>query len=205
MTSDSRTQRKLIYSVLVSLDGFINGPNGELDWHVVDDEFLQFVNDLQLGVDTSLFGRKMYQTMTYWDTADQNETLSSDELAFADQWNQQERIIFSSTLEAVSGNARLAQGSLEEEIRTLKEQDGKNIEIGGAALASHAINLGLVDEFHLFVQPVLVGNGTSAFQEVTSRPRLYLADYHVFRSGVVFHRYLRTDTPDSTREIDDTP
>ncbi len=198
MTTQALAGRKLSYSILVSLDGFINGPNGELDWHVVEEEFLQFVNEQQSTVDTFLFGRRMYEVMAYWDTAEQDKTLSEGDRAFARRWNQQEKIVFSSSLGSVRGNARLAEGTLEEEILNLKARDGSDIEIGGATLAAEAINLGLVDEYHLFVQPVLVGSGTRAFPAAPSQQRLQLVGSHSFRSGVIYHHYRRLDS-ESTR------
>jgi dihydrofolate reductase len=187
----SQSTRKLIYSLLVSLDGFINGPGGELSGRGVDREFMQFVNEQQVPVDTSLFGRKMYQVMKFWDTAEDIEQLSDVELEFARQWNRQEKVVFSRTNQTVEGNARLATGSLEEEIQALKATPGGNIEIGGANLASQAIALDLVDEYGLFVQPFFTGGGTRFFPEHGPDILLERTGFHQFASGMVYLRYSR--------------
>lgn len=191
MHPSSPATRKIVYSCLVSLDGFINGPNGELDWHVIDSEFMNHVAEQQASIDTSLFGRRMYQEMVFWDSPGDPELLSEAEREFSQRWIQQEKIVFSRTLEAVQGNARLAKGSLEDEIRTLKSVAGGDIEIGGAELASQAVTLDLVDEYQFYVQPALTGGGTRCFLAPGQRAALTLEDIHTFSSGVVFMHYTR--------------
>jgi len=181
--------RKVIYGMFVSLDGFIEGPNRELDWQIVDEQLHRFANDLQSETGTYLFGRRMYEVMAYWETADQN--LSSPEyvLEFARNYKRIPKIVFSRTLEQVQGNARLVRADLVEEIGKLKTQPGKNLEVGGADLASTLIKLGLIDEYHVFIHPVVLGSGTPFFPSLDKSINLRLVETRTFGSGVVYLRY----------------
>jgi dihydrofolate reductase len=181
--------RKVIYSMLVSLDGFIEGPNRELDWHVIDEELHRFINDQQSEFDTYLYGRRLYEVMTYWETADQNPASPAYELEFARIWQSMPKIVFSKTLEQVQGNARLVRDNIVEEVTKLKQQPGKNMDLGGPNLASTFMQLGLIDEYRLFIQPVIVGSGTSFFPALADKINLQLVDTHTFGSGVVYLRY----------------
>jgi dihydrofolate reductase len=187
----SKTMRTVIYSMLVSLDGYIAGPNGEIAGHGVDEEFHTFANDLQHRIDTYLFGRRMYEVMSYWDTVGDDPNVEEVEREFAHLWSQKLKIVFSSTLESINGNARFAESDLEEEIARLRSQPGRDIAIGGATLAASAIERDLVDEFWLFVQPVLVGGGTPYFPSLNRPLQLQLAETRSFGSGVVYLRYTR--------------
>ncbi len=181
--------RKVIYSMLVSLDGFIEGPNRELDWHIIDEEFHQFVNDQQREFDACLYGRRMYEVMRYWETADTNPSAPAYELEFARIWKKMPKIVFSKTLEQVQGNARLVRDNIAAEIAKLKQQPGKNMELGGPNIASTFIQLGLVDEYRPFIQPVVLGSGTPFFPVLDNRIKLRLVETRTFRSGVVYVRY----------------
>jgi dihydrofolate reductase len=185
--------RKVIYTMLVSLDGFIEGPNRELDWHLIDEEFHKFVNDQQSEFDTYLCGRRMYEVMLYWETADSNPSASAYELEFARIWQKTPKIVFSKTLEQVQGNARLVRDNVAEEVMKLKEQPGKDMDLGGANIASALIQLGLIDEYRLFVQPVVLGRGTPFFPVANNPINLQLVETRTFGSGVVYLRYRRTD------------
>ncbi len=185
--------RKIIYSMLVSLDGFVEGPNKELDWHVIDEEFHTFVNNQQSEFDTYLCGRRLYETMVYWETADQNPSSSPIELEFARIWQRTPKVVFSKTLEQVQGNARLVRDNIAVEVTKLKQQPGKNMDVGGPNLASTFIRLGLVDEYRLFVQPVILGSGTPFFPTPADRINLRLIETHTFNSGVIYLRYQRAD------------
>ena len=185
--------RKIIYSMLVSLDGFIEGPNRELGWHVIDEEFHTFVNEQQGEFDTYLYGRRLYETMRYWETADKNPSAPAYELEFARIWQRMPKIVFSKTLEQVQGNARLVRDNIVEEITRLKAQPGKNMDLGGPNLASTFIRLGLIDEYRLFVQPIILGNGTPFFPTLDNPIKLRLVETHTFSSGVVYLRYRRAD------------
>jgi len=183
--------RKVIYSMLVSLDGFIEGPNRELDWHIIDEELHKFVNDQQSAIDTYLYGRRMYEVMAYWETADTNLSNPEYVLEFAHIWKKMPKIVFSKTLEQVQGNARLVREDIAVEITTLKAQAGKDMVLGGPTIASTFMPLGLIDEYRLYVQPVVLGSGTPMFQALDNRINLRLVETRTFGSGAVYLRYQR--------------
>jgi len=175
--------------MLVSLDGFIEGPNKELDWHIIDEEFHTFVNEQLHEFDTCLYGRRLYETMRYWETADQDPSAPEYELEFARIWQKMPKVVFSKTLEQVGGNARLVRDNIVEEVTKLKTRPGKAMDLGGPNLAATFIRLGLVDEYRLFVQPVILGSGTPFFPALDNPLKLRLVETHTFDSGVVYLRY----------------
>jgi dihydrofolate reductase len=177
----------LIYSMTVSLDGFIAGPGGEIDWTAPDEELHRFHNHQVAELSAHLLGWRLYEEMTYWETADANPSAGEVELEFARIWQALPKVVFSTTLERVQGNARLATGQIDEELADL---DG-HVAIGGAGLAAEAIALGLVDEFRLFVRPVILGGGTPYFPPTQERIGLELVETHTFGSRVVYLRYRR--------------
>jgi dihydrofolate reductase len=181
--------RKLIYSMGVSLDGFIAGPGGEIDWSAPDEERHRFHNEQTRELGAHLCGRRLYETMVYWETADEDPSLGETEREFAGIWQELPKIVFSTSLEKVEGNARLATDGVAEEVAKLKEQPGKDIGIGGAGLASTATKLGLIDEYRLFVSPVVLGGGTPFFPAVDERIDLELVETRTFGSRVVSLRY----------------
>ena len=183
--------RKLIYSMGVSLDGFIAGPDGEIDWSAPDEELHRFHNEQAREVGVELCGRRLYEEMLYWETADENPSAAEHELEFARIWQRLPKIVFSRTLEKVEGNARLAGNGAVEEVAKLKEQPGKDLAVGGAGLASTFIKLGLVDEYRLFVSPVVLGGGTRFFPPLEERVELELVETRTFASRVVYLRYRR--------------
>jgi dihydrofolate reductase len=183
--------RKLIYSMGVSLDGFIAGPGGEIDWSAPDEELHRFHNEQTREVGAHLLGRRLYEEMVYWETADEEPSLSDYELEFARIWKAQPKIVFSKTLEKVVGNARLIRDNAAEEVARLKEQPGKDLSVGGAGLASTFTRLGLIDEYRLFVSPVVLGGGTPYFPPLDERINLELVETHTFGSRVVYARYRR--------------
>ena len=183
--------RKLIYSMSVSLDGFIAGPDGEIDWSGPDEEQHRFHNEQIRETGVHLCGRRLYETMIYWETADENPSAPEYELEFARLWKDTPRIVYSKTLEKVEGNARLARDGVAEEVAKLKEQPGKDLAVGGAGLASTCIKLGLVDEYWLFVNPVVLGGGTPYFPALDERINLELIETRTFASRVVYVRYRR--------------
>jgi dihydrofolate reductase len=185
--------RKVIYSMLVSLDGFIEGPNREIDWGLIDEELHTFINNQQREIGVCLYGRRLYEVMTYWETADTNPSAPEYELEFARIWKNMPKIVFSKTLEQVQGNATLVRENIGAEIMKLKEQPGKDMEIGGPNLASTVIQLGLIDEYRLFVQPVVLGRGTPFFPALDDKLNLRLVETHTFGSGVVYLRYRVAD------------
>jgi dihydrofolate reductase len=182
---------KVIYSMSVSLDGFIAGPAGEIDWSAPDEELHRFHNERTRELGAHLCGRRLYEVMTYWETADENPSAPEHVLEFARIWKALPKIVFSTTLERVEGNARLARDGVAEEVARLKEQSGKDVAVGGAGLASSLIGLGLVDEFGLFVSPVVLGAGTPYFPRLDDRIDLELVETRTFGSRVVYERYRR--------------
>lgn len=181
--------RKLIYSMGVSLDGFIAGPRGEIDWGAPDEELHRFHNQQTRGTGAQLCGRRLYETMLYWETAEENPSAAEYELEFARIWKGIPKIVFSRTLDKVEGNARLVRDGVAEEVAKLKEQPGKDLAVGGAGLASTCIELGLIDEYRLFVSPVVLGGGTPYFPPLDERINLELVETQTFGSRVVYVRY----------------
>jgi dihydrofolate reductase len=179
--------RKVIYSMGVSLDGFIAGSGGEIDWSAPDEELHRFHNDQTRELGAHLCGRRLYESMLFWDTADASASDVEHVREFARLWQDLPKIVFSTTLATVDGNARLATDGVAEEVARLKEQPGKDLAIGGAGLASSLIELGLVDEFRLFVSPVVLGGGTPFFPPL--RVDLELVETRTFGSRVVYVRY----------------
>jgi dihydrofolate reductase len=182
---------KVIYSFTVSLDGFIAGPDGEIDWSPPDEELHRFHNDRVREIGVQLLGRRLYETMLSWETADQNPDASEIELDFARIWQALPKIVFSTTLERVAGNCTLLRDGVAEEVARLKEQGGKDIAVGGAGLASTLIEQNLVDEYQVFVSPVVLGAGTPLFPAVQNRIELELLETRTFGSRVVYLRYGR--------------
>lgn len=183
--------RRLIYSTMVSLDGFVARLNGDLDWVLVDEELHTFVNNQQEEMDLYCYGRGMYEVMRFWETADQDPTLPAYELEYAKIWQKTPKIVFSATLEAVEGNTRLVRGGAVEEIRRLKQEPGKDMEVGGPTLAADFIRRNLVDVYGLFVQPVLLGEGIPFFPSLDTSLNLKLVETRPFQSGVVYLRYVK--------------
>jgi dihydrofolate reductase len=183
--------RKLIYSMTMSLDGFIADPNGEIDWSTPDEELHRFHNQRVREVGAHLLGRRLYEVMLYWETAEENPTASDYELEFARIWKAIPKLVFSKTLEKVEGNARLVRDDVAGEVARLKEEPGKDLAVGGAGLASSLIDLGLVDEYQVFVSPVVLGGGTPYFPPLEKAIDLELIETRTFGSRVAYLRYRR--------------
>jgi len=187
------------YSMGVSLDGFIAGPDGDFNWTVPDEEVFRFHIDEVRQVGVHLMGRRLYETMLYWETADQ-ASLDDTERAWAALWRPLPKVVFSTTLPTVEGNARLASSGLAEEIGRLRAEPGEgDIAIGGARLAGEAAALGLIDEYRPIVYPVLVGGGTPFFPRHERRVDLELIETRTFASGVVYLRYRVPHGPGTNR------
>jgi dihydrofolate reductase len=182
--------RSVTYSMGVSLDGYIVGPDGSFGWTAPDEEVFRFVTEEIREVGAHLLGRRLYETMLYWETADQDPSLDAAMLEWAALWQRLPKVVFSATLPAVQGNARLASGGLAEEIARLRaEPAAGSIAIGGAALAAEVAALGLIDEYLVRVYPVLVGGGIPFFPQHERRVDLALVETRTFSSGVVYSRY----------------
>ncbi len=182
--------RKLIYSMTVSLDGFIAGPDGAIDWSVPDEELFQFHHQQVQKIGVHLCGRRLYETMVYWETVEESP-LAAEQVKFAQTWKALPKVVFSTTLQSVVGNTRLATGGVGEEVSRLKEQPGKDIAVGGAGLARACMKLALIDEWRLFVSPVLLGGGTPYFPALEKEINLELIETRTFGSRVVYLRYGR--------------
>ena len=182
--------RSVTYSMGVSLDGYIVGPDGDFGWTAPDEEVFRFVTDEIRQVGVHLLGRRLYETMLFWETADQDPSLDDSMLEWAGLWKPLPKVVFSTTLRAVQGQARLASGGVAEEIERLRaEPEQGDIAIGGAALAAEVAALGLIDEYQVRVYPVLVGGGVPFFPQHERRVDLELVETRPFSSGVVYLRY----------------
>lgn len=183
---------KLIYSMGMSLDGYIFGPDGSFDWSAPDEELHRFHNERVSALGGHLLGRRLYETMEYWETAHEDPTATDYTLEFAEIWKALPKVVFSHTLDEVVGNARLAGGGIAEEVAELQERSGKDVAIGGAELAGEAIKLGLIDVFQVFIHPVIVGGGRPFFPPADQIIRLDLVETRTFASRVVYLHYERS-------------
>src|SRR5919109_2242886 len=183
--------RPLIYAMGVSLDGYIAGPRGEGDWAAPDAELHRFHNEQARELDVHLLGRRLYEVMAYWENAEERDpSLPEHELEFARIWKQLPKIVYSASLNTVAGNTRLSRGDPVQEVQALKEQAGGPIAVGGATLAATLTTHGLIDEYQLFVSPVVLGGGKPFFAGDT-HVDLELVETRTFSSRVVYLRYRR--------------
>jgi dihydrofolate reductase len=181
--------RKLIYSTSLSLDGYIDAAGGDPSWVFPDEELHQHFNDVERGIDTLLYGRRMYELMAaYWPTADQEPAAPGPILEYAALWKPISKVVFSSTLQDVGWNARLVRGDPVAEVARLKAQPGGPMGVGGLELASALASAGLIDEYRLYFVPILLGAGKAAFSQIQNRVRLKPVETHVFSSGTVLLR-----------------
>jgi dihydrofolate reductase len=182
---------KLIYSAITSLDGYVEDKDGKFDWAAPDDEVHAFVNDLERPIATYLYGRRMYETMVSWETVSTVPEQLASVRDFAQIWQAAEKVVYSRTLQAVSSaRTRIERDFSPDAIRQLKSTSESDVTIGGAELAGQAIAAGLVDEYHLFLNPVVVGGGKRALPDGV-RANLELVSERRFKSGVV-HLHYRT-------------
>ncbi len=192
-TKERINMRKVIVAMQVTLDGFIEGPNGELDWAMAEDEETWNDHfDLVRSVDTLLLGRVMYPAYEkYWLAAPSNPSSTKNETEYARLADKMQKIVFSKTLEKVEWKTtRIVREIVAEEILNMKQQPGKDIMIlGGATLVSSFVNLGLIDEYHLVVNPLVLGGGKRLFKDVKDRHKLTLINTKTFRSGKVALHY----------------
>jgi dihydrofolate reductase len=180
---------QLIYSAIGSLDGYVEDASGTFDWAAPDDEVHAFVNELERPIGTYLYGRRMYETMVFWEAVDPDGDRSAVAREFAAIWQAAEKVVYSRTLETVSSARTRIERVLDPDaIERMKQSSGSDISIGGAELAGQAIAAGLVDEMQLLLVPVLVGGGKRALPNDV-RARLELLDERRFQSGAVFLRY----------------
>lgn len=180
----------LVYSALTSLDSFVEDTQGNFSWAAPDEEVHAFVNDLERSVGTHLYGRRMYETMRYWQDPPDLASQPSYVKDYAGIWQRAEKIVYSKTLEAVATpRTRLEREFAPEGVRELKATSGHDLSVGGAELAGRALEAGLVDEVHLIASPVLVGGGKAAFPQHGVHLDLELLDERRFGNGTTFARY----------------
>jgi dihydrofolate reductase len=183
---------KLIYTALGSVDGYFEDADGRFDWAEPDEEVHAFVNDLERPIETYLYGRRMYETMLYWETVDTagQPAVYGD---FAGIWRAAEKVVYSRTLQTpTSARTRVERDFDPEAVRQLKRSSTADLAVGGGDLAGQAIRAGLVDEVHLFLSPVVIGGGKRTLQDGL-RAQLELLDERRFNSGVVHLRYRDRD------------
>jgi dihydrofolate reductase len=173
---------RVIYSMSVSLDGFIAGPDGEIDWAAPDEKLMAFHNEQSRELDAHFCGRGLYEDMLPWETR---------EGEFAEIWKALPKVVFSTTLQNVEGNARLATESVAEELARLGKTPAGDVSVGGAGLAADLVEQNLIDEYRQFVNPVVLGGGTPFFPERQERLALELVETRTFGSRVVYLRYRR--------------
>jgi len=184
--------RKIVLHMSVSLDGFFEGPDHDIGWHRVDDELHTYVNEHLAPLSAFLEGRVSYELMEgFWPTADQDPGISPPMREFAGIWRDMPKIVFSRTLEHVGENAEVRREVDPDEIRALKEEPGGDMAVGGADLADAFRRHDLIDEYRLYVNPVLLGRGRQLFAPADTPSDLRLVETHVFGNGVVLLRHAR--------------
>jgi dihydrofolate reductase len=179
----------LIYGAICSLDGYVEDQGGTFEWAAPDPEVHAFVNELERPVGTYLYGRRMYETMVFWETVDTGPEQAAETRDYAEIWRAADKIVYSRTLDhAASERTRIERNCHADSIRRLKQASESDLTVGGAELARRALSAGLVDECHLFLHPIVVGGGKRVLPDAV-RTRLELLDERRFTSGVVFLRY----------------
>ncbi len=183
--------RKIIFQTNVSLDGLIEMPGRPPDWVIADEELFRYMNNLERQFGGYLYGRRMYENMqALWASA-YTEPLPDFQAEYVQIWKQIPAIVFSSTLDRVEGNARLERGDPVAVVTRLKGQPGPDLKLGGLQLSSALIQAGLVDEYHIFIQPILLGAGRPIYPALNEAVRLKLVETHTFQTGIIFLRYQR--------------
>lgn len=182
--------RKIILALQVSLDGYFEGPNRDIDWHMVDDELHRHFNEQLRTMGAFLDGRVTYQLMAgFWPTADQDPESTPPMVEFAGIWREMPKIVYSKTLERAGWNTTVVRDVVVDDVLALKAQPGGDLALGGAELADSFRRLGLIDEYWIYVHPVLIGRGTPLFKPTDSRTPLSLVETRKFGNGVVLLRY----------------
>lgn len=184
--------RKIVFTMSVSLDGYFEGPDREIDWHMVDDELAGHFNDWLGLAGAFLDGRVTYELMAgFWPTADQDPANPATVAEFARIWREMPKIVYSKTLERADWNTTVLHDVVPEEVQWLKRQTGGDLVLGGADLATTFRRLDLIDEYRIYIHPVLIGRGRAVFQPADSQTGLRLRETRTFGNGVVLLRYHR--------------
>jgi dihydrofolate reductase len=182
--------RKVIYGLSVSLDGYVEDAQGGLGWSYPDEELHRHFNDRERDFDVNLYGRRLYELMAaYWPTAEEDPALLDYEREYARIWKSKPKVVFSRTLDHVEWNSRLVRDHIAEEVNRLKNQPGKYMNVGGPGIVATFMQLGLIDEYWLYVVPVVLGGGKPMFPPLTDRLQLQLVETRKFSRGVVLLRY----------------
>jgi dihydrofolate reductase len=188
--------RKLIWMMSVSVDGYMEGPDRELDWHMVDDELHRHFNEELGAMGAFLDGRVSYELMAgFWPTADQDPSSPEPVVEFARIWRDMPKFVYSRTLERVDWNATLVRDVVAEEVMELKAQPGGDLVLGGADLAAAFMRRDLIDEYRIYVHPIIIGEGKPMFRPSEAKLNLQLAETRTFGNGVVLLRYQRPVAP----------
>ncbi|MDX6309070.1 MAG: hypothetical protein QOI06_2116 [Nocardioidaceae bacterium] len=186
--------RKVILMMSVSVDGFIEGPNREIDWHLVDEELHSHFNDVLSAMGAFLSGRVTYELMAaYWPTADQDPSSPASIVEFARIWRDKPKVVYSKTLERADWNTAVVREVVPEEVAALKAEPGGDLALGGADVAAEFVRHGLVDEYRIYVHPVVIGRGKALFPPSDAKLSLRLAETRTFGNGVVLLHYRRAD------------
>jgi dihydrofolate reductase len=181
----------VVYLMNVSLDCFVEGPDGGFGWSRPDEEVHRFHNRMAQDMAAFLYGRRLYETMAVWQTAGNDPSLPEYVLEFARIWKSKPKIVFSTTLDTVGEGCRLVRGDIASEVASLKQNGGGDLSVGGPGLASALARLGLIDEYRLVVSPVLVGGGKPYLAPLGHPVSLRLVETRSFRCGAVYLRYQR--------------
>lgn len=185
---------KIIYAMSVSLDGYIEAEDGDFSWLYPDEELHRHFNEVESQVDIYLYGSRMYKEMSaFWPTADKDPEAPDFIVEYARIWQNKPKIVFSKTLKDAGWNTRIVKGDMEKEVIKLKEQDDKTMSVSGAKTASALIELNLIDEYRLYIHPVILGGGKPMLPPLKEKVKLRLVETHTFGSGVVMLRYQCVD------------
>jgi dihydrofolate reductase len=188
--------RRIVLMMSVSLDGFFEGPGGDLGWHLVDEEVHAEFNQVLGAMSAFLDGRVTYELMAeFWPTADSDPESSPPMVEFAGIWREMPKIVFSRTLERADWNATVVREVVPDEIRRMQAEPGGDMAVGGADLADEFRRHDLIDEYRIYVHPVLVGSGRRLFGPADAKADLRLLETRTFGNGVVLLRYARADRP----------
>jgi dihydrofolate reductase len=184
--------RKIVWMISVSVDGYMEGPSGEIDWHMVDDELHSHLNSWLADAGGFLEGRLTYKLMAdFWPTADQDPTAPPTVVEFAHIWREKPKVVYSRTLERADWNATVVRDVVPAEVLALKALSGGDLVLGGSHLAAEFARHDLIDEYRLYVHPVVIGRGTPTLRPSDARVPLRLAEARTFGNGVVMLRYER--------------
>jgi dihydrofolate reductase len=190
--------RKIILQSMVSLDGYMEGPDRDLSWHLVDEELHRHFNQELAAMGTFIEGRVTFELMAqYWPAADQDPDAPAPIAEFASIWREMPKLVYSRTLEHADWSSTIVREVVPEEVEQLKAQPGGDMVMSGADLSASFMRYGLIDEFRIYVNPVVVGGGTPLFRPGTDLTALRLAETRAFGNGVVLLRYQRADDTES--------